>query len=174
MPKAPFPLRLEAAQAMSQRLIDAKNMPRSTGWRKRLSGRRKRGESVRWEKWAQNFLCPMPSLFAQMCQQSWCSCLADKWEKIVQFELVVSSSARCFPDKWAAASGMAADLPEAVLRDWWPWFRQPLRHVFDWAGPALVLQLGSPWCSAPAGLLIFTFLTPSTSSEPFSLCSLAL
>lgn len=27
---------------MSQRLIDAKNMPRSTGWRERLSGGRKR------------------------------------------------------------------------------------------------------------------------------------
>lgn len=49
----------------------------------------------KWEKLVWNFHCPKPSLYtdAQLSQCSWPN---DKWEKIVQFEMVVSSRGRAF------------------------------------------------------------------------------
>lgn len=49
----------------------------------------------KWEKWVWNFHCPTPSLRAD-AQLSRCSWPTDKWEKIVQFELVVSSRSTAF------------------------------------------------------------------------------
>lgn len=49
----------------------------------------------KWEKWVWNFHCPTPSLRTD-AQLSQCSWPTDKWEKIVQFELVVSSRSAAF------------------------------------------------------------------------------
>lgn len=49
----------------------------------------------KWEKWVWNFHCPKLSLHTD-AQLSQCSWPTDKWEKIVQFELVVSSRSAAF------------------------------------------------------------------------------
>ena len=57
--------------------------------------RRETQNEEKWEKWVWNFHCPTPSLRTD-AQLSQCSWPTDKWEKIVQFELVVSSRSAAF------------------------------------------------------------------------------
>lgn len=57
--------------------------------------KRGRQNEEKWEKWEWNFYCPKPFLRTD-AQLSQCSWPTDKWEKIVQFELVVSSRSAAF------------------------------------------------------------------------------
>lgn len=57
--------------------------------------RREASKGKKWEKWVWNFHCPAPSLCTD-AQLSRCSWPTDKWEKIVQFEQVVSSPSAAF------------------------------------------------------------------------------
>lgn len=57
--------------------------------------RRETQNEEKWEKLVWNFHCPTPSLRTD-AQLSQCSWPTDKWEKIVQFELVVSSRSAAF------------------------------------------------------------------------------
>lgn len=57
--------------------------------------RREIQNEKKWEKWVWNFHCPKLCLHTD-AKLSQCSWPTDKWEKIVQFELVVSSRSAAF------------------------------------------------------------------------------